>query len=189
MKIPPLVTYLIPIIVLIGLVFLFKGSSDTSKKTESSPGKPDSVEKLLTDDKTTDKELTNGESDLESTGMNKEIQGRIPVYPNSQKAVLEEGMDITGASFYSSTDSADVVKEWYLEVLGGLMKVNMIDISDKNGKRTITLSLPDPPNELVEIQEGYMGTGDLLITITTVGFYTRNQPREYIPPDEKGVSK
>ena len=185
MKSPPLITYLIPIIILVGLIFLFKGNSNISKETDSVSNKPDVIEKTSIDEKTQEKKPESDKSDPETSVMDGENHSRISIYPNAQKAVLEEEIESAGASFYTSVDTVDAVKEWYLESMGGLMKVNMIDITSKDGKRTVTLSLPDPPNELIEIKENYLGTSQLLITITTVDFYTRNQPREYHPPDEK----
>ncbi|MCD6217418.1 hypothetical protein J7L05_06120 [bacterium] len=171
----PLLTYLFPIILLLVAVALMRGSSEIKeeKPIAAEKEKPELV--TLT---STDNDSEEGESQSE-----KKIQSRIPAYPNSQKAVLESGIDMTQAVFYSTDDPIDVVKNWYIEYLGGLTKVNMIDILDKNGLRKITISMSDPPKELVEIRERFKGAKGLMITITTIGFYTRTQPRKYEPKD------
>jgi len=171
----PLLTYLFPIILLLVAVALMRGSSEIKeeKPIAAEKEKPEFV--ILT---STEKDSEEGESQSE-----KKIQSRIPAYPNSQKAVLESGIDMTQAVFYSTDDPIDVVKNWYIEYLGGLTKVNMIDILDKNGLRKITISMSDPPKELVEIRERFKGAKGLMITITTIGFYTRTQPRKYEPKD------
>lgn len=171
----PLLIYLFPIILLLVVVVLMRGSSDIKEE------KPNTVEKEKPELVTlavTDNESDEGESETE-----KKIQSRIPVYPNSQKAVLDNDIDVTQAAFYTTDDPIDVVKDWYIEYLGGPTKANMIDILDKNDFRKITISMPDAPKELVEIKEQFEGAKVLLITITTIEFYTRTQPRPYEPKD------
>jgi hypothetical protein len=171
----PLLTYLFPIILLLVAVALMRGSSDIKED------KPNAAEKEKTELVT----LTSTDSDSEEgeSQTAKKIQSRIPAYPNSKKAALDNGIDVTQAVFYSTDDPIDVVKDWYVEYMGGFTKVNMIDILDKNGLRKITISMPDPPKELVEIKERFKGAKGLMITITTIGFYTRTQPRTYEPKD------
>ena len=117
------------------------------------------------------------ENESNSPAKDIKFNSRIPVYPNSRKCMLKDGAEVTEAAYYSSTDPISTIKDWYFENLqkDGL-KVNLIDVTNKDGFRTITMSMPDPPKELVEIKDRFMGTKDVLITITTVDFYTRNQP-------------
>lgn len=173
----PLLTYLFPIILLLVAVALLRGSSEIKEEkpiaAEAEKEKPEFV--ILT---TSDTNTDDGETQTE-----KKIQSRIPSYPNSKKAALDNAIDVNQAVFYSTDDPIDVVKDWYIEYLGGFTKVNMIDILDKNGLRKITISMPDPPKELVEIKERFKGAKGLMITITTIDFYTRTQPRTYEPQE------
>ncbi len=173
----PLLTYLFPIILLLVAVALLRGSSEIKEEkpiaAETEKEKPEFV--ILT---STDNDSEEGETQSE-----KKIQSRIPVYPNSQKAALGDDIDVTQAVFYTTDDPIDVVKDWYIEYLGGLTKVNMIDILDKKELRKITISMPDSPKELVEIKERFRGAKGLMITITTIDFYIRTQPRLYEPKD------
>lgn len=158
----PLSLYLLPFILLLIIIVFIKSSSDIGigKKPLLKEYKPSEAEKA--------EEKEKSELPFES---------RIPIYPNSEKAALEKGAKVSEAAFFTTTDPIDTVKEWYVNKLGGYNKINLIDVVTKDGLRVITISLPDPPKELVEIKERFKGARDLLITITTVSFYTRNQPR------------
>lgn len=165
----PLSLYLLPFILLLIIVLFIQSSGDMG------------IGKAL---KWAGKEKPAISAYKQSDGSNKDetesplpFESRIPVYPNSEKAALREGEDVKEAAFFTTTDSIDDVKKWYLEKLGGFEKVNLIDIVNKDDLRVITISMPDPPKELVEIRERFKGAKDLLITITTIEFYTRNQPR------------
>ncbi len=125
--------------------------------------------------------VVNSQDNDSQTG--RKIRGRIPIYPNSEKLAIDKDAVVDQVVFYSTTDSIDDVKDWYIEYLGGLTKVNMIDILGKDDLRKITISMPDEPKELVEIKERFKGAKDLMITITTIDFYTRTQPRSYEPKE------
>ena len=183
MKKNPILTYLFPLILLIVVVLLLKGGFEQEKVEVERTEPVEKVEKpvLVVNAPSEDNSEDNSESG-ESKSETK-IQSRIPIYPNSKKIALGEGVDINEATFHSTTDSIDDVKDWYIEYLGGLTKVNMIDIVGIDELRKVTLSMPDDPNELVEIKPQFKGSKDLIITITTIDFYTRAQPRSYEPKE------
>ena len=174
----PLSIYLLPIILLLIIVALVRGSNDYSKSGKEQLQK---AEKPVI-----------GKYDLPSPNEpekekkpEESFQSRIPVYPNSAKVKLQEDSDVTEAAFYTTTDSMDTVKDWYYESLKSVGKVSLIDIKSREGLRVVTFSFSDPPKELVEIKERYKGAKDLLITITTFDFYTRHQPRPLEPSSPK----
>jgi hypothetical protein len=177
----PLSLYLLPFILLLIVIVFIKGGSDLiSGKNRG--GATNDKKTVTNENKSPD--TSNGES---GTGSQLPFESRIPVYPGAEKiALLEEGVDVKESAFFTTTDPIDSVRDWYIEKLGGFEKINMIDIVNKDELRVITISLPDPPKELVEIKEKFKGAKDLLITITTVSFYTRNQPRPYEPEKEEG---
>jgi len=174
----PLSLYLLPFILLLIIIVFIRSSGDSGVKK---------VEKPAIDEKKASDVIKNEEK----TESGLPFESRIPIYPNSEKVALQEGADVKEAAFFATTDPIDMVKDWYVDKLGGYNKVNLIDIVNKDKLRVITVSLPDPPKELVEIKEKFKGAKDLLITITTVSFYTRNQPRpiEYEPTDREKSGK
>lgn len=166
MKRFPLSVFLIPLVLLVVLALIIHYGAKPRKFTQ----KPSETPQISANSG------QNGEKP-NGTTQGLPFNSRIPVYPDSQKCMLKDGAEVTEAAFFSSTDPVSTIKDWYIQNLekDGL-KVNLIDVIDKDGFRTVTISMPDPPKELVEIKERYMGTKDVMITITTVDFYTRNQP-------------
>jgi hypothetical protein len=173
MKKYPIYLYALPFAILLVVIVFIYGSNDMSKTGKNTLPRGNSSSKGKGE---TSESQNGGETTSE-----KQFQNRIPVYPNSTKAKLQENADVAEASFYVTTDPIEKVKEWYLKSLGGTEKVNLIDIFNREGLRVITMYLPDPPKDLVEIKERYKGAKDILITITNLEFYTRNQPRPYEP--------
>lgn len=179
MKKTPILTYVFPFILLLIAVVILKGSTlQKDDKTDEIESPQDIERPVLVITTPTEDNSEGDESVTES-----KIQSRIPIYPNSKKIALGKGVDIDEATFHSTTDSIDEVKAWYIDYLGGLTKVNMIDIVGRDDIRKVTLSMPDKPNELVEIKPQFKDSKDLIITITTIKFYTRAQPRSYEPKD------
>jgi hypothetical protein len=183
MKKFPLSVFLIPLVMLVVLALIIHYSTKPKKiplkPAENTPISANSGQ--------------NGKiSDNSTQGL--PFDSRVPIYPNSQKCMLKDGAEVTEAAYYSSTDPVGTIKDWYMENLqkDGI-KVNLIDVTNKDGFRTITISMPDPPKELVEIKERFMSTKDVLITITTVDFYTQNLPvpidiNELKPVEKKKTS-
>ena len=176
--------YLVPFLLLLLLVLTFQGSTDKHAIKMSQPPEKPEISPYTLKDNVSDPVDSESPKEPEMT-----FTSRIPVYPNSQKMAVDESRDSREAVFYSTTDSMDDVKNWYIEAMGGLTKVNMIDVVDNEGFRTVTVSLPDPPKEIVEIKERFKGAQGLLITITTLEFYTRNQPRPYLPSDDSEINE
>jgi hypothetical protein len=124
------------------------------------------------------------ESSSEEETESSEITSRIPVYPNAEKAALEEGSNVTEATFYTTKDPIDKVCKWYDKQLKiEENQLMMVDFS-KEGTRTITITMRDEPKELVELKYPFMGLDETGITITTFKFYTSTQPRWMNPPSE-----
>lgn len=166
MKRFPISVFLIPIVLLVVLALILQYGS----KSQKIPQKTSEMPKNSANSDQKSKESNSPTQDLK-------FDSRIPVYPNSRKCMLKDGAEVTEAAYYSSTDPVGTIKDWYFENLQkDGFKVNLIDVTSNDGLRTITMSMPDPPKELVEIKDRFMGTKDVLITITTVDFYTRNQP-------------
>ena len=173
----PIIIYLFPFLLLLIVVALLQGHSNLSengKKSNKKPQEIDNPDELTFPSIIVD--MTNDGSQTESR-----VLSRIPIYPNSHKLALDKDMDVNQAVFYSTSDPIDEVKNWYIESLGGLTKVNMIDIQGTDDLRKVTVSMPDEPRELVEIKEHFKGSKELMITITTIEFYTRSQPKAYKP--------
>lgn len=179
MKKFPISAFMIPLVLLVVLALILQYSS----KPKIMPQKPVDM---------TQSSAISDQNGNESNSPSKDLKfdSRIPVYPNSRKCMLKDGAEVTEAAYYSSTDPVGTIKDWYFDNLqkDGL-KVNLIDVTNKDGLRTITMSMPDPPKELVEIKDRFMGTKDVLITITTVDFYTRNQPVPIDINDLKPIEK
>ena len=166
----PIGIFLIPIILVLVLVAVFQGNEKFSSDPDSTPA-PDEKPEL------SKYNVPGIRSDGSSSAPELSFDSRIPVYPNSKKLALKGGSDVTEAAFFGTSDSLDAVKQWYFNYLSTLdFKPAVVDIT-MDGVRTVTISMPDYPKELVELKKMPDESGRVMITITTLEFYTRNQPR------------